>query len=182
MQELGFRQTVQILDHTVVIEDLQLLCGEQHGQKVVEFLAAVVIGMRCAAKFSHFDSGSGTMMPVRNIQCGDRRKACAKCFNNCRIVHDPDLLAHTVRRKVIYGLVRLLPIFQHFRDLRLTAVGQEDRSRVRVERVHMADTVLFLVRARQFMLFDDILQIIVYRRTTDQPRLHPSETGLGIDI
>ena len=60
--------------------------------------------------------------------------------------------------------------------------SQKDGACVRIQCIDMTDTVLLLIRPGQFMLFDDIIFIIVNRCAADEAGLRPAIHDLPVNI
>ena len=67
-------------------------------------------------------------------------------------------------------------------DRLAAAEGQENDSRVRIERVHMADAVLLLGLDRQLMLFDGAVHIVIDGRAADNARLTSAVHRETVDV
>ena len=58
---------MQICDGAVVGKDLQVGGGEEHGEKTVVLLAAIMIRIRCGAVLRRPNRTGGSVVPVRDI-------------------------------------------------------------------------------------------------------------------
>ena len=64
----------------------------------------------------------------------------------------------------------------------MITIGKKNRFRVAVAHIKVANAILFLLYSRQFMLFNDIILIIIYRNTPYNSCLGISVHSLAINI
>ena len=99
-----------------------------------------------------------------------------------RIVHRPDRMRHAVRRdKVEQGTVVHI-LGDEFVDLRLVAVGHQNRAGLGVDRKHVAGAIVLLVRSRLLVLLDDVVVVVIQVAAADQPDLIVVVDHLAVQI
>ena len=62
------------------------------------------------------------------------------------------------------------------------AIGQEHRAGLRVERFNVAHAVVFLVRAGELVLLDDVLQVFLDARGGDEADLRVTAHDLAVKV
>ena len=169
------REAVQIFQHTVVGQNLHLVVRKNYGEK----LAAVT---RAVARFENATGRRAAMMSVRDVKRRNLRelrfnKGDFVCAGNC-----PRRVAHAVRTGEIHG-----GRFRNFLGderikIFLRAIGQKNRSGLRVQSFDVADAVVFFVGARELVLFDDVRQIFFATRGGDEANLRVFAHDLPIQI
>ena len=182
-QESLGRATVEILHGTVVGQDFQLVAGEEHAEEPVVVLASVVTRIALTAQFAHAEGAGRTVMSVGDI--GGRhitREEGLQRHTSARRQF-PDLVLHAIRRReVVLRSVRRHVALDDRVDARRAAIGQEDRSCVRAQRVHEAGAVVLFVLAGLLVLFDDVLLVIFRVADAHEPGLTVAADGLAIQI
>ena len=105
-QKLFLCQSVQILHHTVVVDDLELAVREGHCHEVIVFLFAVVVRVLSLLLCADKGCSSRTVVTVSYIEGRDSFKYLGDAVDVLLTVDDPEMMAESVLcDKVIFGLL-----------------------------------------------------------------------------
>ena len=183
LQKGLFIVTLQIFYYAVVIHDVQLFIRKQYRQKIIEFFLPGVIRIGRPAHQTNLYCRSTAVMAVCNVN----RIHLLKLPPNDRkgtflLPYDPHLMAHTVLRHKSTGRGLFLPCTDHVTKHRICPVCQENRACLHIAHIHMADSVLFFVRPGIFMLFDNIVPVVIYGGACHNPCLAPAVHSQFIQI
>ena len=123
------------------------------------------------------------MVPVRNIHGGNLSKDIRDALDGLLVVDHPERVPKTLGRR--YEIVLRLT-FAHLRYDRIEViavrVGEEHRLHVRVQRAHMFHPVFLFVLARQLVLLDAALQVVIHPCAYHQTILCLAVHRLRIDV
>ena len=173
---------MKILDDTVVVHDLQLLIREQHRQKVVELLRAIIVRMRLPTPETDLDRARRAMMAIRDV---GRRHLLEKCLQRrypLAVRDSPYPMTDAVVRHERIERRFLLYLLHDRLDTGMCTIGEKDRARLRRAGIHMTDTILLLLLHRVLMLLTDSVQVIIDRTERNDAGLRPSLQGQLIDV
>ena len=166
---------VEILEHAVVGQDVHLVVREDHGE---ETRAAA----RAAAALVDAAGRRTAVMAVGDVERGHFRELAdeeidVRCFRN-----RPRAVAHAVRRGEVDLRLAGGDAGNERVDFRHGLVGEENRAGLRVERLDVTDAVVLLVRAGEFVLFDDVFQILLATRQADESDLAVAAHHLPVEM
>ena len=123
------------------------------------------------------------MMPVRNVERWDLREKPAEHGNDGLIVNAPDGVANAVScHEVVDRRMIAYPCGEDLRNAPLFAVSQKDKAGMRVADVGVTDAIRLFVRPREFMHFDDAVEIVVNCGAGDDANLLAPAHGLFVNI
>ena len=137
--------------------------------------------MLTAAK-PYLNGRSGSVMTVRNIERRYVFKPCGYKINRVIVRHNPDSFTDIIGHKIINRLAFFFYIFNSRRNLVIFSVCQKYRTGVCVKSVNVPYAVRFLIGSCLFVLFDDVVYIIVNSRTAYNAGLRSAAPGLLIYI
>ena len=162
-QELLFSHSIQILHHTVIIHDMQLIVWETYCQKVVILLITTVIWILQLLLMSHQCRGCTTMMTICYIHRWHRRHNLRDTSYILLITNHPKCMtkAIQIRYKVIFWC-SLAHASNDGIQLFVMRVCKEYRLYVRIVHTHMLHAVFFLVTTSQLMLLDATFHIVFH--------------------
>ena len=151
-EEIVGGQSVQILHHAVVVHDLHLVMGEDHGEEIV----AGLFQLRLAARRRDARGGGGAVVAVGDVEVGHGADHRADARDGRFVVDQPDSVLDAVIGGQVGNRRAGGGIGDQFFGLVAVRVGEQDRAGLRVECLNLADAVVFLVRAGEFVLADAI--------------------------
>ena len=138
-------KAIQVFQHAIVGQDLQLVVRKNDAQKKRAVAGAF-------ARLENPRRRRAAMMAVGNIETGNRRKGAANRFDCRRFAHSPGRMADAVRGDEIgVGRLRSLGGSQGVNSL-TRAKRQEDRAGLGIKGFDVADAVIFFVRPGEFVL------------------------------
>ena len=153
-QQLLLRQAVQILHHAVVVDDLELRCGEGHSQEVAVLLLARVVRIFSLALGTHAGCSCRAVVTIGHIQRRNSRKKLRQAIVRLLVANHPQVVTEAVGgREVILGF-SLDDLGNDGVDLLIIGVGEEYRLDVGLLVAYMNHAILLLVGAGQLMLLD----------------------------
>ncbi|MPN13622.1 hypothetical protein SDC9_160944 [bioreactor metagenome] len=127
--------------------------------------------MLLAAHEAYLNGRSAAVMSVGNVKITDFFEILDQTANGFFVVDDPD----TVDDAIVGCKVNYRFVFHDFSnnavDILLSAVGQEDGTRVGVAGIHMLNAVLLFILTGKLVFFNGVVQILVDGRTGDQAYL-----------
>ena len=184
-QELGRRETSQVLHRPVVRQDLHLVVRERDGQ---ERRAVGTVPKRCAggARRVPFPPASAR----RSRRDGDRQQCRGPARRGrphepiaLRAVHAPQRMAHTHRApKSRTGRSRPTTPAAIRSISGARAVGQKYRPRLGAERQHVARAIVFLVAPGPLVFPDDVVVVLVEREAPGQADLLVSAHAQPVQV
>lgn len=182
LKELGGREAVEVAHHAVVVDNLEMRGGERHGQEVVVLLVAGMVGIQACFLVAHKGCGSRTVMAVGDVEIGNLGESLCDGSDGGVVVHNPEGVAETVRSdEVIFGLSGC-HLCYYLLELAVVGEGEEHRLYVGVLYAYVAHAVFLLVAARELMLFDAPLHVVVDVGSHDDAVLRAAVHSLGIYI
>ena len=183
LEKIFRRQTVEILDYTVVVEYRQLTCREADSHEIVVFLFSRMMGILLCLLGTHQCSSRRAMMPVSDIQMGHLGEFRCNRGDIVLIVDDPELMTEAIIRchKVINGFCSRIALKESCKDV-IVGVSEENWLHIGVAYSDMLHAVLFLVTTCKLMLLNDTGEVIIDRSNDDQTILCLAVHGLCIDV
>ena len=154
-KKLVVGHAVEVLHHTVIIDNLQVAFGEADSQEEVVFLFAGMVRVGKRLFVTHKSSSCSAVMTVGNIQIRNAGKQLGDACNGGFVVNHPEVMAKTVLCHIV--------VFRFFLDgfvddgLQTFVVGEskENRLEVGIIDANVLHAVLFLILASELVLFDD---------------------------
>ena len=160
-EELLLGQTVEVLYYAVVVNDVELVVGEDNGHEVVVLFLASVSGVVLFFLLSNESGGSAAVVTVGDVHCGN---LLVEDFNEFvdefAIIDNPEAMAEAVflGYEVVDGLVGGYA-GNDFVDAGDGGISEEYGLNVCVGDADVTHTVFFLVFAGKLMLFDDLVDV-----------------------
>ena len=162
LQEGFFREAVEILHNSVVVEDLELTLREADGHEEVVLFVAGVGGILRTALGTDTGSGCRTMMAVSDVEGVDRaREELSDATDRRSVGNHPESVAETVL--VDEGVLRLVGRDggDDSAELGVVLEGEEDGLDVGTLDAHVDHPVVFFVLTGELVLLDEPGSIIV---------------------
>ena len=171
VQELLGAIAVKVFEQAVVVEDLHLVVGEDHRQEIVVGLFSRVARIGGPARRGHARGGGGAVVAIRDVEAIHGVEGAGDEIEVRRVAHHPKRVTDAgVGDEVGLGR-RRGRLGREFIDCGIVLVGEEHRARLGAERVHLADAVVLLVRAGEFVLADAALVVVGHAGGGDEARL-----------
>ena len=163
LEEVFLAQAVEVLHNAVVVDDVQLVVGEDHGHEVVVLFLAGVGRILFLLLLADEGCGCAAVVTVGDVH---GRNLLGEELNEFSdggfVVDDPEAVAEAVflGDEVVDGLLGgdLAHDGVDFSDGR---VGEEHRLNVGVGEADVLHAVLFLVLAGQLVLLDDLVDVVL---------------------
>ena len=183
LQELLFSHSIQILHHTVIIHDMQLIVWETYRQEIVVLFITTVIWILQLLLMSHQCSGCTTMMTICYIHRWHRRHNLRDTSYIFLIANHPKRMtkAIQIRYKVIFWC-SLANASNDGIQLFVMRVCKEYWLYVRIVHTHMLHAILLLVATGELMLLDTTFHIVFHPRCYHQAILGATIHRLSIYI
>ena len=182
-QELFLGISIQVLDNSIVVEDLQVVIREDNSHEEVEFFITCVIWMFFSSLQSHFAGRSTSVMSVCDVQCRDLIEETCQALNQFRIIYDPQRMLDAVfGSNVVLRLMICNVPFHDAADPLVVPVSQKYRFRISVADIKVVDSVDFLLNTSKLMLFDRIVLVFIYCYTANDSSLCTSIHDLTVDV
>lgn len=187
--ELLLGEAVEVLDHAVVVDDVELVVGEDDGHEVVVLLLAGVVGVLLLLLLSHEGGGGAAVVAVGDVHGGNLLvEDVDELGDGGLVVDDPEAMAEAVflGDEVIDGLLGG-DAGHDLVDAGDGGVGEEDGLDVGVGDAHVFHAVLFLVLAGELVFLDNFVDIVLAVGAGDDAVL-PLSVGilgvhaLGVDV
>ena len=183
IEELCRSKAVQVFYHAVVIDDVELVGREEHGEEIVVLLFTRMVRIGFHPLLAHTRSGSGTVMTVSYIKCRNAFEYLGDTVDNGFVADYPHLVTHVVgRSKVVFGRLILDRSSYDVVYLLDIGVGEEHRLHVGALDVHMYHTVFLLLRAGQLVFLNLAVDIIHEIGSHGKTVLRFAVHRLGIDV
>ena len=182
VEELLGGEAVEIANHAVVVDDLEVACGEGHGHEVVVFLVALVVGVVLCLFGANEGSGGAAVVAVGDVEVGDFVKLLGDGVDSLGVFDEPESVAEAVvGNEVVLGLAGG-NVADDLLELLVVGESEEHRLDVGVVATHVFHAVFLLVAAGELMLFDSAFHIIVHPSGHYEAILGASVHCLGVDI
>ena len=178
-----FRSTaVQILEHAVVIKNLELSAREEDSEITVVFFVARVLRVLFSAVAGSASTSGTAVVTVSNVAHRNFFEGLADSFDFGIVVDDPNGMAKAVA--LAHEVVNRLALGHCTEDIELAvvAVSEEHRTRIGVRSEHMAQTVFFLVSAGKFVLLDGAVEVVGSRNAAHKTVLFATVHRLAINV
>ena len=156
-------EAVEVFDHAVVVDDVQLVVGEDDSHEVVVLLLAGVVGVLLLLLLSHEGGGGATVVTVGDVHGGNLLvEDVDELGDGLLVVDDPEAVAEAVflGDEVIDGLLGG-DAGHDLVDAGDGGIGEEDGLHVGVGDADVFHAVLFLVLAGEFVFLDDLVDIVL---------------------
>ena len=183
LDELLWRKTIEILDHAVVIDNLQLAFREADRHEIIILFLACMVRITFSLFSTDTCSSSCTMVTVSHIESIDLgREDLRDAGNHCIVIDYPESMTEAIL--ICKRILRLSgsSFCHYFIELRIVLIREEYRLDIGILDFHMNHAVILLVLAGKLMLFDLAVGIVVSMGAKHQTVLCSSVHGLGIDI
>ena len=182
-QKFLFGKSVQILHHTVIIDNSQLICREAYSHEIVIFFISAVIRILFGFFRPHQSCRRRAVVSVSYIQRRHSFKQFSNTGNIIIIIDDPERMAETIQfgYKIIFRSVCRIFLYDSI-QLGIVRVSKENRFDISIVDTHMFHAVFFLITTGQLMFLNIPLQIIIHISTNYQPILCTSVHRLGIYV
>ena len=152
-EEFGGSETVEILYHTVVIDDFKVRRGESDSKEIVVFLVAAMFGIVCRLFVSDKSGGGCAVMAVGNVKCRHGLEGSRDAVVE-RGVDQPESVAETVGGyKIIFRLGGCDGAY-HLLEVVIVGESEEHRLDIGIVATDVLHAVFFLVAACKLVFFD----------------------------
>ncbi len=175
-------QPPQVLHGPVVIQDLQLLVGEEGRDEKVVFLPAGMRRIPIPPQPGDRGGRRRPVMPVGDVQALHLRKFPLQRPEGLPVADDPRRVGHAVGcREIVFGgglhdpgddAVDLLP----------GSIEQKDEPCLGARRVDVAHPLVFLVHPRQLVFLDPPRFVLGHADAAHDPDLLPRGVLLPVDV
>ena len=183
IEQLSRRQAIEIFDQPIVIDNFQLVVGENNRQEIAVLLLAGMVRILFHLLLTNTCSRSRTMMTISYIQCRNLGKDFSNLLLSRLIVNHPKTVTKPISsHKIINRIVVRNNAVNNLIDLLIGRIGEKDRLHIGILDPYVNHTILLLIGTGQFMFFDFTLQVIIKMTGRYQSILCPAIHGLGIDI
>lgn len=182
-KELCRSQTIEVFNHTVIINNSQLIGRKTYRHEIVIlFISTMIRILFCL--LSTYKRGSGrTVMSVSNIECRHFSKLSCDRSDILCLVYNPESMSETITRS--YKIVNRI-LSSIFLDdgiqLRIIRICKEYRFNVGIVHADMFHAIFFFVTTGQFMLLDNTIHIIRHISTHNKSVLCLTIHCLSIDV
>ena len=149
IQELLWSHPIQILDHTVVIENRQLRSWEAYSHKIVILFLTCVVWILFCFLCTDKCSSSRAMMPVGNVQTWHLGKLFCDCFDICLITDHPELMTESIDRsnEIVFGMGRSITHNKRIQHV-IVRICKENRLNISIVHTNVLHTIFFLITTR----------------------------------
>ena len=181
--ELFRGQAVQVLYHTVVVQDLELPFREADRHEEVVFLVSGVMRVLPALFGAHACSRRGAVMTVGHVESIHLVREDFRDAGNRSVVRNgPEAVAEVVLVDEVVFRLAGRSLGNDGGELRIVFVCEENRFDVGVLDADVHHAVVFLVLAGELVLFDEPGGVIVGMRAKHEAVLGTGSHGLGVDV
>ena len=149
---------------------------EQYRKEIVKLFFPGITRIFLSSLQSHFHCGSRTVMAIRDINLLNILKCLINRIHIFFFRNFPYAVCDAVYRRKIINRRLIFHIRSHdIMNAFVRTVRKENRSGLGRTRIHMSDTVNFLVFSGIFMFLNNVIHIIIYRRAGNK-------SGLGTSV
>ena len=177
---------VEILHHAVVVHDLELIVGEDHGHEALIGLVAVhgqALGLGFgAAGLPIADGGGGAVVAVSDVEGLHAVEEVDQLVDHGLARDHPDRVADAVRRHHVIDRHLLADVVHDVVDVGHGAVGEEDRLSVGGLLGDVAGAVVLLVLAGELVALDGAVLILFHGAEAHQACLDMVAHALLVDV
>ena len=182
-EELFAVLAVEVFDGAVVGEDFQFAGGEEDAKEPVVVFLPGVVGIGFAAFFADVEGGGGAVVAIGDISGGDLLSEDGGDRESSGIGEAPDLMADPIGGgNVVDGRLGGEVIVDEGLDAGAAVVGEEDGAGVGAEGIDESGAVLLFVGAGFFVLFDDVVFVVLDVADGDEASLAVVADGLAIEV
>ena len=182
-EELFAVLAVEVFDGAVVGEDLQFAGGEEDAEEPVVVFLAGVVGIGFAAFFADVEGGGGAVVAVGDVGGGDLLSEDGGDGEGGGVGEAPDLVADAIGGSdVVDGGLGGEVVVDEGLDAGAAVVGEEDGAGVGAESIDESGAVLLFVSAGFFVLFDDVVFVVLDVADGDEAGLAMVADGLAIEV
>ena len=182
-EELFAVLAIEVFDGAVVGEDFQFGGGEEDAEEPVVVFLAGVVGVGFAALFADVEGGGGAVVAVGDVGGGDLLGEDGGDGEGGRVWEAPDLVADAIGGSdVVDGGLGGEVVVDEGLDAGAAVVGEEDGAGVGAEGVDESGAVLLFVGASFFVLFDDVVFVVLDVADGDEAGLAVVADGLAIEV
>ena len=183
LDELLAVEAVQILHRTIVGQDFEFIAREEHAEEPVVVLAAVVVRIGLAAHLADAEGAGRAVVTIGDVGAGHLAFKQSGEGDAETEGQTPDLMPHAVGSIDFVDRAFILhEAFNEGADARTLAIGEEDGAGIGAEGVHEARAIVLLVRPGLFVLFDDVLLVVLGVADGDESGLAVAGDGLPVEI
>ena len=182
-EELFFCHAIQILHHTIVIQNSELTGRETNSHKVIVLLITLMIWIVLCLFSSYKSSSSTPMVSICNIQIRNLSKSIRNGGNVSGIFYQPELMTESIywSNKIILSLSCCYTFNQRIERC-IIGIGKENWLQVGIINTDMTHTVFLFVTTSQFMLLDNTVHVILHGSCNNQSILSLATHSLRIDV
>ena len=182
-QELLFSHSIQILHHTVIIHDMQLIVWETYRQEIVILLITTVIWILQFFLIAHQCCCRAAVVTIGDIHGWHFSHKRCDTSDILFVANHPKRMtkAIQIRYKVIFWC-SLAHASNDGIQLFVMRISKEHRLHVRIVHTHMLHAILLLVATGELMLLDTTFHIVFHPRCYHQAVLGATIHGLSIYI
>ena len=183
LDELLLRQSVQILDYTIVVHDVQVTGGECNCHEVIVLLLTGVTGIGLSPLLTHSGSSGRAVVTISNVEGRHLVELSRDGLDVAVVTDDPEGVAEVLRRcdEVVLRL-GLTVLIDDRLEVCIVRECEEDRLHIRIQDIDMLHAVILLGFERELMLADDVIEVVVYVSTYHKPVLGAVAHGLSIEV
>ena len=181
-EEFGGREAVEVAHHAVVVDNFEVGGGEGHGEEVVVFLVALVVGIEAGFLVSDEGGGGGAVVSVGDVEIRNLVEGLGDAVDERVVVNHPESMAEAVGSdEVIFGLAGRDGL-DYLVEVAVVGEGEEHRLDVGVLYAHVFHAVFLLVAAGELVLLDDAVHVVVDVGGHDNAVLGAAVHGLRVYI
>lgn len=176
----------QGLQHTVVVEDLQVVSGVEQGHEVVEWLFTSVIvtfgDVFLTTEFANVVSGLGPVMAIGDVESGDGGERSLKEVSVFLGAAPEDVTDAIVACHVAVAFLLGNLVDSFFDGFLVVAEGEEDGADVGVLDVSELGAVLLLLGEGELMALDELSLVVLDRGEAHDATLGVAFHRLLVDV
>ena len=162
-EELLLAEAVEVLHNAVVVDDVELVVGEDDGHEVVVLLLAGVVGVLLLLLLSHEGGGGAAVVAVGDVHGGHLLvEEFDELVNELAVVDDPEAVAEAVflGDEVVDGLLGG-DAGNDLIDTCHRGVSEENGLHVGIGDADVFHAVLFLILAGELVFLNDLVDIVL---------------------
>ena len=181
LEELGRRQAVEVAHHAVVVDNLEVRGRECHGEEVVVFLVATVVGVLFCLLVAYERGGGTAVMAVGYVEVWYFVEGGCDAVVEGFVDYPEGVAEAVVGYKVVFGLIGCDGADYLF-EVGIVGEGEEHRLDVGVVDAHVFHAVFLFVAPGQLVLLYAAFHIVGHVGCHYYAILGAAVHGLGIDI
>src|SRR5574344_2090210 len=162
LNKLFCRHSVEVLNYSIVVNNLQLACRECNCHKEIVLFITCVVRIGCFFFCTDEGGGGSSVMTVSYIKCRYGGENLSDSFNGSIVIDYPKMVTESIFCHEIVFCRLFNSLGNDGIDLFIVGICEENGLYIGILDAYMNHTIFFFIFTSKLMFFDFAGEIILY--------------------